>query len=233
MQSVSALYQQIYDGEHFVEAKVVISGVEYSKANIVSLSTENALYDEFSIGNVSSREINLELWGVSSIPRMAYIEPYVRVVSATSQSEWLPKSKFFVDTREYDPDSDTLVIRGFDAMLKADAVFFESGTWSPQTAKAIVQTIAGDIGVSIEAGTLTELTNTTYIIQSIPSMGNDGTTSREMLSYIGVMYGGNWIIDDSGELKLVGLVDIPAETYYLITSAGNPITFGGVRILVG
>ena len=34
-------------------------------------------------------------------------------------------------------------------------------------------------------------------------MGEDGTTDREMLSYIAVLRGGNWIINDDNQLQLV------------------------------
>ena len=46
------------------------------------------------------------------------------------------------------------------------------------------------------------------------------------------MYAGCFVMSDLGELRLVALNGIPAETRYLIAAAGQPITFGGVRILV-
>jgi hypothetical protein len=59
-----------------------------------------------------------------------------------------------------------------------------------------------------------------------------GYTMREMLGYIASAYGGNFIISDDRKLLLVPLGGLRSETYYLVTEGGNPITFGGDRILV-
>lgn len=42
-------------------------------------------------------------------------------------SEWLPKGTFYIDTRKLDPESGVLTIHGYDAMLKADHDFVQSG----------------------------------------------------------------------------------------------------------
>jgi hypothetical protein len=55
---------------------------------------------------------------------------------------------------------------------------------------------------------------------------------REVLGYIAAMYAGCWIMDDFGHLRLVTVNGMPAETNYLINTAGLSITFGGDRIIV-
>ena len=40
------------------------------------------------------------------------------------------------------------------------------------------------------------------------------------------------MVTGEGELLLVPLLSAPPETFYLVTEYGEPITFGGVRILV-
>jgi hypothetical protein len=55
---------------------------------------------------------------------------------------------------------------------------------------------------------------------------------REVLGFIAAMYGGNWVITKEGKLSLITLAGLPEETNYLVTNFGNPITFGGDRILV-
>ena len=55
---------------------------------------------------------------------------------------------------------------------------------------------------------------------------------REALSRIAIANAGNWVISDDGELLLVGLNSVPAQTNYLITNTGDAILFGGTRILV-
>ncbi len=72
-----------------------------------------------------------------------------------------------------------------------------------------------------------------YIIQ-LPAVSDDGSESmtlREVLGYVGAMYGGNWIVNDEGKLQLVPLVPAP-ETSVLITERGERITIGGFGIHV-
>lgn len=58
-------------------------------------------------------------------------------------------------------------------------------------------------------------------------------TLRDELRFIAAAHGGNWIVTGEGKLLLVPLLSAPPETNYLVTEYGDPITFGGVRILVG
>ena len=62
--------------------------------------------------------------------------------------------------------------------------------------------------------------------------GEEGYTVREVLGYIGSMYAGNWIINEQGQLRLVVLGDIPAETSYLITENDLRIVIGGDRLIM-
>ena len=55
-------------------------------------------------------------------------------------------------------------------------------------------------------------------------------TMRETLGYIGAMYGGNWIMNDVGELQFIPLWDLPPETSLLTTDLGYRIVFGDTRI---
>lgn len=75
------------------------------------------------------------------------------------------------------------------------------------------------------------LINKYYKVQ-YPGYGEDAYTVREVLGYIGAFYAGNWVINDSGQLRLLVLGDIPAETYYLITEDGDRITLGGDRLVM-
>ena len=51
-------------------------------------------------------------------------------------------------------------------------------------------------------------------------------TMIETLGYIGAMYGGNWIMNDIGELQLITLWSLPSETYLITNELGYRITFG-------
>ena len=76
----------------------------------------------FTIGSCVSREIEVRfILGNAQIPRMAKIQPEVRLVNdAGGESEWIPKGTFWLDTRELDRTTGIMTIRGNDAMLKGD-----------------------------------------------------------------------------------------------------------------
>lgn len=123
-----------------------------------------------------------------------------------------------------------LSIHGFDAMLKAEADYPSGGTY-PMLDKNVVSRIATAMGITVDSRTLSEL-NKGYLLE-LPV----GYSMREVLSYIASMYCGNFIINDAGQLRLIGLNSIPPETNYLIDNSGFAITFGEnpnevVRILV-
>ena len=64
-----------------------------------------------------------------------------------------------------------------------------------------------------------------------PGVGEGAYTVREVLGYIGSAYAGNWILNESGQLRLIVIGDIPAETNYFIDEYGNTITLGGDRLV--
>lgn len=233
MQSVSETYKRlIKDRTHIKVVKAVINNTTYLQGQISGVKRSQKLMDGFSIGNANSAMISLDFEPLGVIPKAAEVDLYIKAKTQSEESEWIPKGVFFIAEREIDIESGLLSVVCYDAMRKADVVFLKTGTWTSQTALSIVRTIASHIGVNVESETVALMTATSYTIDTIPVMGDDGTTEREMLMYIAVMYGGNFVINDAGELALVGLTDIPDPTHYLVSEDGDCITFGGVRILV-
>ena len=222
MQSTSTLYRQILTTQgHWKEIKVDIAGVEYGDSDILSLSTSGGLYSSFSVGNCISREIDIELIPKGTIPRMAQMDVYVRLVTDTLQSEWIQKGTFFIDTRVEDTRTGVLTIHGFDSMLKAEQLW--NGNINTYHFNA-VPAIATRMGITVDSRT--EL-NKTYRILS-----DDGYTMREILGYIAAANAGNFIITDKNQLLLVKVGDIEAQTSLLIDDFGNRLLFGEVRIIV-
>ena len=227
MQTVSALYQQIMSGEHYAERKINIAGTDYGEDTIVSLTTTGGLFADgtLSVGSAVSREINLSLWNISTtIPKMAKLIPYYRISNGTQTSEWIQKGVYYIDTRSI--DSGLLTIHGYDDMLKAEQIWTPAQSLEfPMPMTQAVDIIANIMGVEIDARTAL---NSSY---TVDYPANDYTL-RDVLRFIAAAHGGNWIMSDVGELWLVGLNDLPAETNYLCDEDGDWITFGGDRILV-
>lgn len=230
MQTTSELYKQILmNPAHRKETKLDIAGTEYTEANIISVETSGGLFTAPGIGNCASRQINLEIFPLGTIPRQAQIKVYVRLVLGTQTSEWLPKGVFFISTRARDKRTDSLTITGYDAMLKAEAVWLTSpaSNWPMPQADAVAD-IASRMGVEVDSRTVL---STAYPV-GYPVDENGDLTMREVLGYIAVSNAGNWVITDEGKLLLVKYGDVPEETNYLVDEYGDTITFGGDIILV-
>ena len=229
---VSTTYTSIMTSPaHKTEVRLDVNGVPYYADSIVSMSAVRSLFqgDAPSVGGCASAEIDVVMRVPSaSIPRMASLAPYIRVVSqdGTQTSEWVPQGKFFIDTRVLDPETGTLAIHGYDAMLKGEQLYLTGNNWSTttKTVSTVVSEICTRMGVTLDSRTVL----TSYNVKK-PA---DDATMREVLGHIGASQGGNWIITLEGKLQLLRLNDIPAETSLLVDDYGNPISFGGVRIIV-
>lgn len=233
MQATSTLYQTILaDPGHHKEVKVVIAGVEYTQANLISVRTGGGLFQTVGIGNAAAREIDMELLPLGDIPRQAKIEVFVRLVLGESVSEWLPKGQFFFSTRRKDKISGVLTVKGFDAMLKSERPFVDilSGAEDfPMAPAAAVDLIAAAMGVEVDPRTV--LSKAFPVHYPVDSEGD--MTMREVLGRVAVANAGNWTITDAGKLLLVPLNSMPPQDVgYLVTETGQYITFGGYRIRV-
>lgn len=233
MYTVSATWSSLISSPlHWFETRADINGVSYYKDTIINMSVQTQVFSESQpgVGGCVSGELSLSMLAPSvTIPRMATVEPYVRVTNGTTFSEWIPQGKFFIDTRETTHNDDNLPvlsIHAYDAMLMTEADY-------PSTSHAweypdidVVNEIAATIGVGVDPRT-TALMTDGYMIP-LPA----GYTMREVLSNIATMYVGNWIMTYDGELLLIPINCIPPETNYLVDNTGDAITFGGDRILV-
>lgn len=245
MHVTSDLYKTILQTPgHEKEHRAFIAGVEqkilkkaetkYSNLNMPPL-VKGSLFvgSKPSVGGCVSRQIDIMIKPKGTIPRMAEIKLETRLVlkdfvtgEITSTSEWLPKGTFYIDTRQTDKVSGALIIHGYDAMLKAEQPFLTDTTeddW-PKPMDEVVEEIAERMGVTVDSRTVVSHTlQAGYPLEY---------TMREVLGFIASAHAGNWIITDAGELRLVGLADIPPETFYLVTEDGDAILFGDTRILI-
>jgi hypothetical protein len=183
-----------------------------------------------TIGSAVAGEINVKMVYPQNvtIPTMAKLMPQVRVCNESQQSEWIAQGIYYIDTRERtisDTGEDVLVLHGYDAMLKAEQMYNGRIT-TDSTDAEMVNEIAYQMGVSVDNRTYDIMTAAYTVPFPV------GYTYREILGYIAAMYVGCFIFNETGELRLVSILELPPETNYLIDNAGDAITFGGDRILV-
>lgn len=229
MITVPSNYSNILSGNHSVQYRVDLDGVSYYNEHIISGSVESGLFDELTVGTAVSRifTFSTDLTGDYSSANL-----YFRLYKDSSNyTEWLPKGKYFVATQEQTTNGLTN-ITCYDAMQKANAVYMKTGTWTSPYSDWLVSSIASRMGVIVDTGTSTYLTANRFQITTGFTIGDNGTTMRNFLAYIGAVHCGGFTIDDYGKLKLWRYGEGYNETNYLIDGAGSAITFGGDRILV-
>ena len=177
----------------------------YDETKIHSISTSNGLFgDNPTIGGCGSGELSFSVTYNNETPaRMAKCVPYVRCKNATPlTSEWIKKGEYFIDERsmtKYQGGYQTMNVHAYDAMLKAEASYPSSTMAWPASDISVVTEIANTLGVLVDARTTTML-NKAYSISTPVS-----NSMREVLSYIGAMYGANTIISDEGKLLMIPL----------------------------
>lgn len=207
----------------------------FQENQLFSLRTSIQMFQEDpTIGQAISQEIELTmLKPAGDIVPMGVVVPYVRVCNETDKSEWLQQGVFYIDTREISDNESgitTITIHGYDAMLTAEQYWHDNGAlnWSTGTVSdvAMVNNIASIMDISVDARTYDIMTNAYQITMPIQY------TLREILGYIASMYAGCFIITEVGQLRLVSLLELPAETNLLIDHVGDFILFGEDRIRV-
>ncbi len=223
-QNVSELWKTLWEIRNTQrEYAYAINGQWYGNADVVEHSGDSSIYEEFGIGNAYIASINLGLYA-DDIPKGAEIKRYVRLVNGDQVSEWLPKGVFYANRRT--EDDGYWRIEAFDAMRKASVVWVPDQSLEfPMPMTGAVTEFARIMGVEIDSRTVL---NPAY---TIDYPANDWTI-RDELGFIAAAHGGNFVMNNVGELLLVPLISIPEGTHYLVTEHGRPITFGGVRVLV-
>ena len=244
MNSTSTVYNSIFSGIHRFEVKVNISATaeglvqsstDYGMNVLTSLNSCRSVFGSGSprLGLAPAGELSLSLYLDSgSVPRMAEIRPYFRVVNDTRQSEWIAKGVYFVDTREADTTTGLLTLRAYDAMLKGEQQYPSVEHIWPYSDIQVVTEIASLLGVTVDARTTTLMTAGFMI--PLPAQ----YTLRETLQYIAALYGGSFVITDSNTLRLIPLwsvkseADAPLGGTHRLTAAPAFPACTGVRFLV-
>ena len=235
MNSTSSLYNSIYSGIHRFEVKVNIAGTDYGMNVLTSLNSRRSVFGSGSprLGLAPAGELSLSLYLDSgSVPRMAEIRPYFRVMNDTRQSEWIAKGVYYVDTREADTTTGLLTLHAYDSMLKGEVKYPSTSHAWPYSDIDTVREIASFLGVTVDAQT-TSLMTAGFMIP-LPMQ----YTLRETLQYIGALYGGSFVITDANTLRLIPLwsvkttEDAPLGGTHRLTAAPAFPACTGVRFLI-
>lgn len=241
MRQTSALYKTLLaDPGHIKQSRLIIGGVVYDESQIVTLSTNEALFaeDTLSVGGAIAREIDFSAFLDDSVPRRAQIIHEVRLITSTQASKWLRKGVYYISTRSKDPLTGITTVHGFDAMMAAEQEWKPAQTdIFPMSMKEAVEKTAAILHLALDPRNVYK-TGEDYKVGYPVADGNaseeeqvKGLSIRQVWRWIAGAMGANFIINDLGELRLVPVNDA-TSTAYLADENGDAVTFGGDAILL-
>lgn len=208
MQAKPNGWAALFAASHRTEYKFVIGDVTYTAADIPSIPViSKAFADKLGIGFCGSGTLQLSVWAKAEIPKAAAVAAYCRLVSpdGATTTAWIEQGHYFVSSRSVADGVTTLTCR--DAMQKARTVYWDKTkitSWSAPMAD-VVADIAGFIGVPVDSRTTIKSGNA-YKVR----LPDSDTTMLDVLASIAAAHGGNWIITETGKLRLVPVASVAA-----------------------
>lgn len=200
----------IADGGNY-EWQIVNGSNTFTKDNLITGTITSTICNGVAIGNVLASQLDLTVRDVTYDTSSSLVVQF-RAVLGDRISDWVQKGVYYFDSIEVSRYSGIAKIVAFDAILKTRYIYQKSGTWTPSTDYNIVVNICNAIGVELNGNTAFLLQMSPKTLTASPKIGKEGTTAMEMLSYIGIMRGGNWFINNYGQLILMVLTSTPLST---------------------
>ena len=235
MINVSATYNTIISNGGHYEWQIINNATTIGKDKILSGSIESAAFDKLTVGKTCSAQLNLTLRDVtldSNYP----LEVQFRAVNDTQQSSWEDRGYFYIDTIKKSPYSSITEVTAFDGMMLLDGLTYDS--WTSVTTATVVNWAEIWTYTSLGLTIYDLITNSPVALTNIPNLGKGGTSLRELLGYVGTIYGGNFVISPSasgGILELIQPYNAPANTANIgdavqTFDAGSTMTVKRVRL---
>ncbi len=180
-----------------IEYKVTIGTDDYLNENLFPMTVTAALCSDetLSIGNVISRKLDISIIPkATAIAKMSNVDVYMRFNGVNGPTDWVPKGKFFIDTRK--KGSNRLDLTCYDSVLKMEKPFLDDGPVPdfPMPMPDAIAVICTRLGLTLD--------NPSAISSSLSIEYPNEMTMREVAGHIASANGGNFIITESGKLRL-------------------------------
>jgi hypothetical protein len=228
MQTTSTLWQsyQALPAKKY-EYKVVIGTIEYYDQDVFSMSADMQLCNEdaFTLGNMFAKKLNLAVKQKETIPKMANVDVYIRMTGLSGPTTWLPKGKYFIDTRK--KSGLATVLECYDKALMMEASFIQTGDTDdyPMLMSDAVAIVCTRLSLTFD--------NPTAIQSDFYIEYPNDLTMREVMGNIADANGGNFIITDAGNLKLIvptNGTSVATASYKTLTDDNDTQTFDKVTM---
>ena len=174
-----------------MSCKAYLRGIELSVDKILKLDIEDNINsgDYFTIGEVPSRSLTIEMIGVQGLVEGDEIKPYYGVEVSPGEFEYVPCGVFYVDSLTINKDKISATC--YDKMLSLEEEYTPNIA-IPVTLTEIMNDICQQKGIEFEG----ELPNITL------SKSIKGYSYREMIGFIASFCGGNAKFNRLGKLVI-------------------------------
>lgn len=212
----------------------VIDGQVYTDAEISTFSKAGGLIaNDFSLGNFPSIGFSISViqkTGVT-VSKNAKVEPYVRIVGGSGNTDWYRLGVFFIDNRKK-LSGGKMQFECYDRALFLDIPFLQDGEQLddyPMQMDTAMARIYTKLGAALDS----RCTISHTMVIEYP---ND-MTMRQVAAMIAGAHGGNFIMTDEDFLRLVipgysTLVAAIDGSNAVKTYAGNdPVTYDSVAMI--
>lgn len=202
MQTKPASWGSIFSAPHKTEYRYDIDGVSYYRGDCKEPPIiKKPLMDKPAIGRCCTGSLQLKVFPKSTIPKAATVNAYCRLRDSETDAvtEWIPQGKFYVTQRK---GKNVLTLTCADRMIKAGQTYLDKTaftTW-PQPMTAVLSEICSLMEVTLDSRTVIK-TGADYQVD----YPNEDTLISEILRNIAAAHGGNWIMTESGKLRLIVL----------------------------
>ena len=207
MQNKPSGWADLFSKSHKTEYKFTIAGVDYTKSSIQGTPIiTKPFMDSLCIGRCCSGTLSFQIRPISgkTIPKAAAVIAYCRLISPDGKTvtDWVEQGHYYISSRKQNGAVLSLVCR--DNMVKAGVPYIDNTAFTswPITMSQAVAEITSVMGIEIDPRT-TILTGKDYVV----SYPNDLLMS-EVLAMIAAAHGGNFVITETGKLRLVTLSPI-------------------------
>lgn len=203
MQKRPSNWTELFSSAHKTEYRFVIDGKTYQGKDLKGTPTiTKPLLNKPGIGAVCTGSLSLTIYphtSVDDIPKAALVEAYCRLAAPESGmvTDWIPQGKYYINSRK---GEQIVQLSCLDGMIKTGTTYLDKSHFTqwPAPMVDVVTEIAAIMGVGID--TRTEIRTEKDYAVSYP---NEDMLISEVLGMIAAAHGGNWIMNEAGELRLV------------------------------
>ncbi len=241
MYGVSPEYENaIYGNTRIIRGKAVLNGIELEDDGAIqTISITRPAIGEALMGSALSAKITLTALDPSgqlaNIKDGAELSVFLGVENeSTGAVEWLPFQTVTCDSVEYDPDSKTCTVSGFDNMALLESKTFKDVKITyPSTLRQIAEKVASVQGLSVSSQPFF-MEDLVYTQSSSPNLGGEETL-REVMAWIAEAALSNAIIGRDGKIHFISMIPgssvstIDAKDYFTFEPAS---VFGPINTLV-